>query len=130
AFGYGDMLTYIPELDVYVCSAGNYMKIGQEFLHRDIYNFLKNNINSIDEPGTGADICLYPNPVSNMLFINGLMQDINLSVIDMNGRVLIQQADERKVDVSHLSVGIYVIHIMTKEGKNLFTGKFIKQTNQ
>lgn len=130
AFGYGDMLTYIPELDVYVCSAGNYMKIGQEFLHRDIYTFLKNNINSIDEHETGTEISLYPNPVSNMLFINGLKQDITLSVIDVNGRALIQQSEVRKIDVSHLSGGIYFIHIMTKEGKNIFTGKFIKQTNQ
>ena len=106
------------------------MKIVQEFLHRDIYNFLKNNINSIDEHETGADISLFPNPVSNMLCINGSVQDLNLSVIDVNGRVLIQQADERKIDVSLLPGGIYFIHIMTKEGKNIFTGKFIKQTNQ
>jgi hypothetical protein len=58
------------------------------------------------------------------------MQDINLSVIDVNGRALIKKSDERKVDVSHLPGGIYFIQIMTKEGKNIFTGKILKQTNQ
>jgi D-alanyl-D-alanine carboxypeptidase len=127
AFGYGSMLCYIPSLDIYMCSAGNYMKIGQEFLQRDIYNFLNNNITSISETDLNNAISIYPNPTSNILNINTTLQNFQVSVYSLTGQLILDKKNSYTLDVSSLSTGLYVFKLQDLNSMTTITKKFIRE---
>ncbi len=127
AFGYGSMLCYIPSLDVYMCSAGNYMKIGQEFLQRDIYNFLNNNITSISETDLNNAISIYPNPTTNILNINTTLQNFQVSVFNVTGQLILDKKNSYTLDVSSLPTGLYVFKLQDLNSMTTITKKFIRE---
>lgn len=69
---------------------------------------------------------IYPNPVSDQLFISSEnLQIEKISIYSMSGKqVLETELEEESVDVSNLSEGLYFIEITSKEGKS--QQKFIK----
>lgn len=127
AFGYGSMLCYIPSLDVYMCSAGNYMKIGQEFLQRNIYNFLNNNLSSISETNLDNSISIYPNPTTNILNINTTLQNFQVSVYGVNGELILDKKNCNTLDVSSLPTGMYVFKLQDLNSMTTITKKFIRE---
>ncbi|NQX85096.1 MAG: T9SS type A sorting domain-containing protein [Flavobacteriaceae bacterium] len=73
------------------------------------------------------DIKVYPNPASSELSIEANLTIDNLSIYDINGRLIdsIQNANsELKLDVSNLTKGIYFIEIQSGNIKQ--TLKFVK----
>ena len=127
AFGYGSMLCYIPNLDVYMCSAGNYMKIGQEFLQRDIYNFLNSNITSISETNFDNSISIYPNPTTNLLNINTTLKNFHVSVYSITGQLILDKKNCYTLDVSTLPTGMYVFKLHDLNSNKTITKKFIRE---
>ncbi len=73
------------------------------------------------------DITIYPNPVSDKLFISSENTVIEkISVYSLTGRKVAEVVDEtNSIDVSNLSKGIYFIEISSTEGKTV--KKFIKK---
>lgn len=127
AFGYGSMLCYIPSLDIYMCSAGNYMKIGQEFLQRDIYNFLSANGVGLNDLSGDTSIQLYPNPVSNTLTIQTNLNQFKVAIYDITGQCVLNKSNASLVDVSALKAGVYVVGIEDESYNRLLTQKIVKQ---
>ncbi len=84
----------------------------------------------IDENGSG--FVVYPNPVKDMLFINGDYNSVkDLRVIDARGvTVLIPEVDssEAGIDVSGLLDGTYVLIINTQ--KNVAQHRFVKLSSK
>ncbi len=76
---------------------------------------LKESI-SLEEP-----IRMYPNPTANKLFLHTTTQEIKvLSVIDLNGRILITHdvvKNNLEIDVSMLTNGMYILKAVTKENE-------------
>lgn len=73
-------------------------------------------------------ITLYPNPTTSVLNIsnNNNLDIKNISVIDINGRVVKnQEGSLTQINVSDLNAGVYFVTIEAAEGKT--TKKFIKQ---
>ena len=69
------------------------------------------------------DISTYPNPVKNMLTINGLVvQDV--VIYSVLGKVVLKMSNQNTIDVSSLSKGVYFIKV--SDGINSSTKKFIK----
>lgn len=128
AFGYGSMLCYIPSLDVYMCSAGNYMKIGQEFLQRDIYNFLVNNVTSIAETEEfNNSINIYPNPTTNVLNINTTLQNFQVNIFNATGQLVLKKRNSCTLDVSDLPTGLYVFKLQDLNSNRTITKNFIRE---
>jgi hypothetical protein len=84
------------------------------------------------EAGTG--LSLYPVPATDDLFVrHGLKtsQPVNISVIDMTGKQVLQREAERldeselRLDISSLSPGIYILQL--RNGEILATGRFSKR---
>lgn len=76
---------------------------------------------SIDEVETSA-LSLYPNPASQMVSISaeGVEGNVNVQIVDMNGRVMMEQqgnAQSFRFDVSGLAQGAYFVR-MTGENIN------------
>ena len=71
-------------------------------------------------------LSLYPNPVHDVLHLDGLTEPVAARVVDFSGRtVLIKQNVVESIDVSSLPAGIYLLQINTNEGVTI--KKFIKQ---
>jgi hypothetical protein len=70
---------------------------------------------------------IYPNPTSNVLNISNTnnIEINNISVSDLNGRVIKNVNGVTSVNVSDLNAGVYFVTIETTEGKS--TKKFIKE---
>ena len=67
------------------------------------------------------DIYVYPSPVSNTLYINGVDEnDTNLNIYDMNGNCISSEYGN-EIDVAVLQKGTYIL------GINDYFVKFIKQ---
>jgi len=78
-----------------------------------------------------ASVSIYPNPLKGMLHVSYTGNDLNVkvSVLDLNGRVLIEQTFSKnpgQIDVSGLQAGIYVLKTTTSNTKSEYT-KFIIQ---
>lgn len=74
-----------------------------------------------------GEIKIYPNPVSNQLFISSEKRSIKtLSVFSTTGQMILEIEDaSNSIDVSSLSKGMYFLEISSSEGKSV--QKFIKQ---
>ena len=69
------------------------------------------------------DILIYPNPVNNMLTIEGrVVKDI--IIYSVLGKVVLKMSNQNSIDVSSLSKGVYFIK--GSDGINSSTKKFIK----
>lgn len=81
---------------------------------------------STAEDHKNKGINIYPNPVSDVLHIDGISSDINYEIYDAVGRKLEtgKMADD-EVNVHHLTKGVYFI--LLKEKENTTRLKFIKK---
>ena len=73
-----------------------------------------------------VDFNIHPNPVSDQLFISSeKLQIEKISIYSMSGKeVLSIEKNEKSIDVSNLSEGLYFIEVTSPEGKS--QQKFIK----
>jgi D-alanyl-D-alanine carboxypeptidase len=126
AFGYGSMLCYIPSLDIYICSAGNYMKLDQAFLQRKIFNFL-NNTTAINETDLNNSIGIFPNPTTSILNISTSLTNFELKVFDIKGQLVLNDRNRHTIDVSNFPTGLYVIRLQDLNSMTTITKKFIRE---
>jgi len=70
-------------------------------------------------------IIVYPNPVNNILNLQGDLTVKQISLTDCSGKSIFVSFNDNKVDVSHLSNGLYIVKI-TDENDNIYTNKFVK----
>jgi len=71
------------------------------------------------------DFVVYPNPVSNKLYIKGI-EVANYEIISTNGSIVKHgRFDNNTIDVNSLKPGFYVLKLTDRTGK-LFTKKFVK----
>jgi hypothetical protein len=72
---------------------------------------------------------LYPNPVSEMLFIEGLENQTRIEIFSSSGQCMHQSLNQSErifqSDVSAYLPGVYLVKLSSKEGRNLLL-KFIK----
>ncbi len=95
--------------------------------------FTFNGITGINENNnSNQQWSIYPNPVSDKIYIKSEKQyksnKINLSIYDIDGRVLIQKTKisfNDEIDVSMLTKGMYLVEIENSNGKS--SDKFIKE---
>lgn len=72
-------------------------------------------------------IILYPNPTTDLLYIQSSVPFNNITVLDVQGAVLLNTLTEkRNMDVSKLAVGIYWLKLQTNSGQ-VVTKRFVKQ---
>jgi len=74
-----------------------------------------------------SDITIYPNPVSNKLYITSENSVLNkITVFSATGKLILEQSNnqDQTIDVSTLEKGIYFIELLSEKGKT--TKKFIK----
>lgn len=68
---------------------------------------------------------VWPNPTSNMFYIEGTEDVLNVEVMDISGKVLKSFANQDTYDISELSMGMYTLRIQSESGYSY--RKIIKQ---
>jgi hypothetical protein len=83
-------------------------------------------INNLYSPG--GQIYIYPNPATDYIKIHSAKSvTVTVSVCAMDGRTLVKGGSDNKLDISHLSQGIYLVKITDKNGWLIATNKLVKQ---
>ena len=70
-------------------------------------------------------LSIYPNPVKDILNLEGIPKGSAVKIYDLSGRKVMEAYSEGsrlKIDISHISKGIYMIH-----SENIPAQKFIKE---
>lgn len=67
----------------------------------------------------------YPNPTKDILTINGIKENYELSLLDLSGRQVLYQKNINKLDLKSIRTGVYFL-IVNKDGHKI-TKKIIKQ---
>jgi hypothetical protein len=70
----------------------------------------------IDDVPLAESIKVYPNPARSVLNISAPV-NIHIAIYSLDGRLLLQKNDAEHIDISHLSKGMYQVHISDKAGK-------------
>ncbi len=75
-------------------------------------------------------ISLIPNPAKNLILIEGIHKNCNLSIFDINGKIVIQEKAVNipmYIDISYLKTGTYILKIDNPDFKKTIIKKFIKK---
>ncbi|MFD2568059.1 BspA family leucine-rich repeat surface protein [Pseudotenacibaculum haliotis] len=60
-------------------------------------------------------LTVYPNPGTETIFVNykkGTLKNYVFQIVDLSGRVILQNNENNKLDVSHLKKGIYILKVL------------------
>jgi len=68
--------------------------------------------------GVLANIRLYPNPTKDRFYIQGLEEETQIAIYDLNGRLVHQVLDYRDsdIDISDLESAMYLVNISNSQG--------------
>ena len=72
-----------------------------------------------------AGIKVYPNPATSILTVDAPVK-VNVSLLGVDGKLLIQQNDAHTINISQLANGMYMIMIYDENNLLLSTSKFVK----
>ncbi len=64
----------------------------------------------------GENFVCYPNPTKDLISIESLNSISKIQVFSNLGTLLFEVKDDEKVDISHLSNGVYFLHIVDENG--------------
>lgn len=70
------------------------------------------------------NITIYPNPINDYLFIE-LNEDFQIKIFSIGGKIVFEDNGSKKIDLTHISSGIYTVQIETKN--SIFKRKVIKK---
>ncbi len=79
----------------------------------------------VQPPAVKADIKIYPNPVSSILYIEAPVK-VMVSVVSTDGRTLIDRKEAVSLNVGQLADGMYMIMVYDENNNLLKTDKFMK----
>lgn len=87
------------------------------------------NITGINDIWSDLNIRIFPNPVSNELQIDNLIQDDEIRLFDLSGRLLLEYKNRNQtqyhMSTSELALGIYLVQIIRDQKQ--YTMKIVKE---
>jgi len=83
-----------------------------------------NNL-GIKTPGVQAEVKIYPNPASRIIYIDAPVA-VNIAVRDITGRTLLVKENVKQLDLGDLADGVYMIFVSESNGRLLKTEKLFK----
>ncbi|MGY5354930.1 T9SS type A sorting domain-containing protein [Wenyingzhuangia sp. IMCC45467] len=104
-------------------NTGNASSAGDIQIDQIIFD---NNETLSSENIEDADFSLYPNPVSDVLNITGNSTITAIEVYNITGQKVLTSASKNQINVSQLSLGVYVLKLQN-ENNQVLSKKFIKK---
>jgi len=78
---------------------------------------------SIDDQNQ-LDISIYPNPTSDMVYIDGNYTQLKVVIYNVLGKEILNKSITNSIDISHLEKGVYILQL--SDGVKLTTQRIIK----
>ncbi len=78
---------------------------------------------SIDDQNQ-LDISIYPNPESDMVYIDGNYTQLKVVVYDILGKQVMNKSITKSIDISQLKKGVYILQLF--DGAKVTTQRIIK----
>jgi hypothetical protein len=78
---------------------------------------------SVDDQNL-LDISIYPNPTSDMVYIDGNYTQLKVVVYDILGKQVMNKSITNSIDISQLEKGVYILQL--SDGAKLTTQRIIK----
>jgi len=135
SFNNGNSSAFGGMLDIN--SSGDRIVFGDPYWDSDNSDLVLNegeagvfSLGSICSSGMGiednilANIYLYPNPTSDLVFIGGVNSELNAVVYDLLGKQVMRKYITKKIDISILEKGVYFVKL--SNGINNSVHKIIK----
>ncbi|WP_312556405.1 T9SS type A sorting domain-containing protein [Empedobacter brevis] len=72
-----------------------------------------------------TETSIYPNPTTDYININSSEKNNTIKITDLTGKVIFNGINTNKINVTHLTKGVYIIHVKTN--KEEFIQKIIKK---
>ena len=66
-----------------------------------------------------SEISIYPNPVSNKLFIDAETPIKFAKIYNLQGQLMIENSETHSIDITELSAGMYFLNLVNKDGQEL-----------
>ena len=90
-----------------------------------IYHFDSHQV-GVKNIGENVSVHMYPNPVSGTLFIESSIK-VRAVLSTMDGKIAIQQADAKQLDLSGLASAMYFISLYDESGQLVTVQKLVKE---
>ncbi len=97
---------------------------GTVFVTYEVQVAAQKGINAVNIV-TASQISLYPNPANATLNINA-SEKVNVSILSVDGKVLIEQKDAKVINVSSLANGVYIVKVYNAENVLITNSRFTK----
>ena len=100
----------------------NLTTYGNDLVYNTVYGLLAGQCNAVplsvsDFSALQNTVKIYPNPASEIVFLENTQNVIQITLYDSTGRMLKSKSDNfNQIDVSDLSTGIYYLKIEQKTG--------------
>jgi len=78
---------------------------------------------SVDDQ-TQLDIFIYPNPTSDIVYIDGNYSQLKVVIFDILGKQVMNKPITNSIDISQLEKGVYILQLF--DGAKLTTQRMIK----
>lgn len=72
------------------------------------------------------DVSIYPNPAAHVLHIES-PEAVRAIITSVEGRILVNQADAKDVNISRLATGTYIITLYDDKGERVAVRQFVKE---
>jgi hypothetical protein len=86
----------------------------------------------LEEPTSGLNIYVYPNPASNQVEVSGVKLDVDdkVEMINANGKIIYKASIEKatsnyRLKTSDYSNGLYFLKLQSKQNKINYTSKVL-----
>jgi len=70
-----------------------------------------------------------PNPANDFLFIETQEEAFETKIVNIQGQILLQNINEKSINISELPSGIYFLKINSKKNNSLRITRFLKSSN-
>lgn len=92
------------------------------------YTYRADLLSGIDETNKDIEVCVYPNPADDQIFINNSFKNIiSYQIFDITGKTVLSDNSYetgKSIFIKDLKTGIYFIKIT--DGKNIYNYRFVK----
>lgn len=89
--------------------------------------YISTIVNGIQHFGSEAGLKIYPNPAQDKISIEAPFA-IDVTLMDLSGRVLLQQKNAREINIAPMADGLYLLQIRDAQGQIIALRKLLKQS--
>jgi len=102
------------EVDDVVYSEANWINVSSQTSFSEDCNV---NL-GVDDVSLSNILSLYPNPTSNAFYIEGLQEDTQVAIYDVNGRAILTTTvyNNQSINISQIPSGMYLVNIKNNTG--------------